>query len=327
VKYALLVPLRYLVAVLLFTALFLVLSAAVSFTSVGEFRLALVLSSILPVALTAAAIISAYLRLFSIVRAPVPAFRALAALFFVTALVLAGVAALEHVTVLRQPEHPPSRDAVLRLPTALEQRLLEYPRFRVYLGSVDDGTAHGALVLRLEDTPRFQLYREARALTPVPMGPSSGRGGRFEIEADRARLDPGAAQNLHGRYFARPAVLDRVVWGFVTVSSGLVQRAVPFGLIDSLALAFAVVSAVSLARMTRWPPLNLILTALSATVVLSIYAFAQQPYPRELLAVFELEGYTAFVGPIALVLFAVVQLVLLIPQSPLGAWRQELGYA
>ncbi len=328
-KYALLVPLRYLVAVLLFAAFFLVLSAAVSFTSVGEFRLTPMLSTTLPVAVCAAAILSGYLQLFSIVRAPAPAFRALVLLFFVTALALSGVSALGFGDIVGHPEDAPTEDAVLALPPTLEHRLLEYPRFRVYLAAIEDGVAHGALVLRLEDTPRFRLYREARALRPPAIGASrlARRGGRFELKEDQALLDPAGAENLHGRYFAHPPVLHRAVQGFETLSNGLLRRAVPWGLIDSLAIAFAVVSAISLARMTRWPPLNLILTAISATVVLSIYAFAQQPYPGELLAVFELEGHAPLVGPIALTVFAVVQLALLIPQRPLDSWRQELGYA
>lgn len=315
-KYALSVPFRYLVAVLIVIGVFLLLSAGVTFTTADSPAPEFVLRSLLAPAGAAAAVIAAYYQLFALIRVPRPAFLSLVMLFLSLAALLVALGLFtDHRTGAGAFDVP-----MMRVPA---ERIIEFPETWVYQGIAEPGGGKGVAVVRRGGTPRFAVYPELRR----EQGALRFVGASNGDELPAAVLDPAESENLYLRYFEPPAALVPAIAGFRTLADGLSRRELPFLVIDALAFAFAVVSAVSWARMTRWPPMNLVFTAMSLAAALGLFAAAQQRYPAEILAVFEMADYAEFAAAAALAFQGVVQLILLIPQRPLAMWRRELGYA
>ncbi len=317
VKYTLMVPLRYLVAVLLFAGVLLALSAGVTFATAEAVDLVFVLRSVLPVAGAAAVVLAAYRQVFAIIRSSRSALPAFLVLLPVVAALLAGLGMLIQLGLIG-PIGEQHRRAAAPVEAPVE-RILEYPRAWLYLAAAEEDGARGVVVVRPGEPPRFRVHAEAQRARGVVYLPEGA-------DEPAVRFDAAEAENYYRRHFEPPAYLSLAIRGFEQLAFGLSRRSGLWLVADAAALAFAIVAGVSLARMTRWPPMNVALVAGALAVVLGLYALSQQPYLGEVLAVFELDQYADLAGPAVLAAYGLLELLVLLPQRPLSAWRQELGY-
>ncbi len=310
-------PLRYLVTVLLFAGVLLALSVGVIYATAEAVDLVFVLRSVLPVVGAASVVLAAYRRIFTIIRSSRSVIPAFLLLLPLVAVLLAGLGMLIQLGLIGPVGEPHRRAAApVEAPVG---RILEYPRAWLYLAAAEEDGARGVVVARPGEAPRFRVHAEAQRV----------RGSVYLPEgADEpsVRFDAAEARNYYRRYFEPPPYLSLAIQGFEQLAFGLSRRSGIWLIADAAALAFAIVAGVSLARMTRWPPMNVALVAGALAVVLGLYALSLQPYLKELLAVFQLGEYADLAGPAVLAAYGLLELLMLLPQRPLSAWRQELGY-